>query len=105
MPKTRDRKDWLPNGLASDFQPRRRAAGFTLIELMVVIFIVGLTATVVMISLPDGSREVRGDADRFAQRIAAARDEDEAIFWWDMADGRILARGEDADPLAAAGRE
>lgn len=55
--------------------PARIPSGFTLIELMVVIFIVGLTATVVMISLPDGSREVRSDADRFAQRIAAARDE------------------------------
>ncbi|MFN2259632.1 MAG: GspH/FimT family pseudopilin, partial [Parasphingopyxis sp.] len=55
--------------------PARVSSGFTLIELMVVFFIVGLTATVVMISLPDGSREVRGDADRFAQRVAAARDE------------------------------
>lgn len=41
---------------------------------MVVIFIVGLAATVIIVSMPGGSGEVRSDAERFAQRIAAARD-------------------------------
>lgn len=37
--------------------------------------------------------------------VTLPRDEDEAIFWWDMADGQICARGEDLDPLSAAGRD
>lgn len=31
--------------------------------------------------------------------------DDEVIFWWEMAEGGVRARGEDIDPLAAAGRD
>ena len=49
--------------------------GFTLIELMVVITIIALASAAVIINLPDGSEKLRGDAERFAGRVAAARDD------------------------------
>lgn len=49
--------------------------GFTLIELMVVLFIIGLVAGAVVLSLPGDSAALSEDADRFAARVAAARDE------------------------------
>lgn len=48
--------------------------GFTLIELMVVITIIALASTAVMLTLSDGSEKLRADAERFAGRVAAARD-------------------------------
>ena len=49
-------------------------AGFSLIELMVVIFIIGLAAGAVVLTMapPGGAAQV--DAERFAARAAAARD-------------------------------
>lgn len=49
--------------------------GFTLIELMVVLFIIGLVAGAVVLSIPGDSAALSEDADRFAARVAAARDE------------------------------
>ena len=49
--------------------------GFTLIELMVTLFIIGLVAGAVVLSLPGDSAALSEDADRFAARVAAARDE------------------------------
>ena len=49
--------------------------GFTLIELMVVLFIIGLVAGAVVLALPGDSAALSEDADRFAARVAAARDE------------------------------
>lgn len=49
-------------------------AGFTLVELMIVLVIIGLMASVVMLSLPDGSSALEDDAQRFAARTAALRD-------------------------------
>ena len=74
-PTIPDRAIRVPRGLAGRLRVPRRPSGFTLIEMMVVIFIVGLAATVVVVSMPGGSDEVRSDAERFAQRVAAARDE------------------------------
>lgn len=48
--------------------------GFTLVELMVVIFIAGLMAGMVMLSLPGDERSLANDAEKFAARLAAARD-------------------------------
>lgn len=53
---------------------RLRSAGFTLIELMVVITIIALASAAVVLTLPDGSEKLRADAERFAGRVAAARD-------------------------------
>lgn len=50
------------------------AAGFTLVELMVVLLIIGLMASAVVFSFPGGSSALEEDAQRFAARTAALRD-------------------------------
>lgn len=57
------------------FTLSRRTAerGFTLIELMVVLVIVALASAAVAVSLPSGSRGLRGEATAFAARAVAAR--------------------------------
>lgn len=54
---------------------RDREAGFTLIELMVVITIIALASAAVVLTVPDGSARLRADAERFAGRVTAARDD------------------------------
>lgn len=49
--------------------------GFTLIELMVVLTIIGFVTAAVIVAMPDPRGRVIDDADRFAARVAAARDE------------------------------
>jgi general secretion pathway protein H len=53
----------------------KSANGFTLVELLVVVFLIGLAATAVVLSLPGKKSVLRDDAERMAARIAAARDE------------------------------
>ncbi len=48
--------------------------GFTLVELMIVLVILGLMASVVILSFPDGSNDLEQDAQKFAARTAALRD-------------------------------
>ena len=55
-------------------QPGRKEAGFTLIELMVVLVIIGLATAAVMLSLPEAGGSLAGEADRFAARPRGARD-------------------------------
>ena len=50
------------------------SAGFTLVELMVVLLIIGLMASVVIFSFPSGDSALQEDAQRFAARTAALRD-------------------------------
>jgi general secretion pathway protein H len=48
--------------------------GFTLVELMVVLVIVGLMSAVVVFAMPDPRGALAGEAERFAARALAARD-------------------------------
>ena len=52
-----------------------RRNGFTLVELMVVLFIIGLATTAVVLSMPEQGGSVEAEAERFAARAKAARDE------------------------------
>jgi general secretion pathway protein H len=49
-------------------------AGFTLVELMVSIVIIGVMAAAVAVALPDRQGSVASDGTAFAARLAAARD-------------------------------
>jgi general secretion pathway protein H len=49
--------------------------GFTLVELMVVIVIIGLAAAAVVLTMPERGGSVRAEAERFAARAKAARDD------------------------------
>jgi len=51
-----------------------RESGFTLIELMVVIVIIGLAAAAVVLAMPDPGGSLQAEAERFAARAKAARD-------------------------------
>lgn len=48
--------------------------GFTLVELMVVIVIIGLMSGAVALTMADPRGRISGDVDRFAGRVRAARD-------------------------------
>lgn len=52
-----------------------KAAGFTLVELMVVLVIVGLMGAAVVLTAPDDSRTLVREADTFAARLVHAGEE------------------------------
>ena len=55
-------------------RPDARSAGFTLVELMVVLAVLALAATVVVLTIPGSNARVTEEADRLAVRIAGLRD-------------------------------
>ncbi|OYY91403.1 MAG: type II secretion system protein GspH [Sphingomonas sp. 28-66-16] len=52
----------------------RRANGFTLIELMIVVTIIALALAAVALAIPDPRGRLIDDAERFAARVRAAHD-------------------------------
>lgn len=53
---------------------RRGTSGFTLVELMVVLVILGLMSSAVLLVMPDPRGRLSDDAERFAGRVRAAHD-------------------------------
>lgn len=55
--------------------PRRRETGFTLVEVMVVVTLIGLVAGLAMLSVPDPRPSVTLEAERFGARLQRAQEE------------------------------
>ena len=53
----------------------KRAAGFTLVELLIVLAILAAAATTVVLTLPDERGQLRRQAERFAARLQHAEQE------------------------------
>lgn len=49
--------------------------GFTLVEMMVVVAIIGAAVTALVLSLPTSAQAISQDAERLATRLSAARDQ------------------------------
>lgn len=80
-----------------------RQAGFTLIELMVVLVIIGIASAAVGLSIrPDPLQSLRKDAERLAQLLqvaqAEARADGRPITWRANAKGFAFSRPEDGGP-------
>lgn len=54
---------------------RGRRAGFTLVELLMVVAIIGMAAAAVVLTVPDPRPAVGAEAERFAARLTRAREE------------------------------
>src|SRR5690606_18627295 len=68
---------------------RRRAAGFTLVELLVVVAVIGLASTAVVLTVPDREATLHRQADAFGLHLRRAQEE--AIIG-----GRSIQVGADA---------
>lgn len=62
-------------GRADAISERARRSGFTLVELMVTLVIIGLAAGAVLLTAPDPRPTVAEEADRLAARLVRGREE------------------------------
>jgi general secretion pathway protein H len=74
--------------------PNKKAspeAGFTMVELLVVLFLFGLAASAVVLTVSSATRSSASQAEQFAARIAALRDrsvvESRPMAFWVRASG------------------
>ena len=69
----------------------RQARGFTLVELVVALAVIGLAGATVALTLPSSDDLLARDADTFAARLGHARDE--AILGMRAVEVAVTARG------------
>ncbi len=79
-----------------------RRAGFTLVEVMVVVTIVGLAAGFVVLAVPDIRPSLSHEAGQLAAHLNEARQE--AVLTNRTIEARLSAAGYDFDVAAAGGR-
>lgn len=65
----------MPTSATGRTRSHRSRAGFTLVELLIAVAIMGLAAGAVILSAPDPRPSVAEDAERFAARLSRAREE------------------------------
>lgn len=65
----------MPTSATGTCNRHRSRAGFTLVELLVVVAVIAVAATAVVLSLPDPRPGVAVEAERFAARLVLAREE------------------------------